>query len=98
MKKISEILGLSIDDPSVMVAAKAQTVMRRWEEAVGPTLAEHSTPDRFEHGVVWVAASGSSWAQELRLRQTQILARLNAMAGEDDLFQKVRVGTRRPRV
>ena len=98
MKRISEILGKAVDDPGVMQAAQAQAVMRRWEEAVGATLAEHSCPDRFDHGVVWVAATGSSWAQELRLRQTQILARLNSMAGEDDLFKKIRVGTRRPQV
>ncbi|MCU0315036.1 MAG: DUF721 domain-containing protein [Fimbriimonadaceae bacterium] len=94
MKRLSEVLAGSLDRPEVLKAAKAQMVMRRWEEVVGPTLAEHCQPERYDHGTVWVRASGSAWAQEIRTRQEDIVSRLNQLAQESGLFMNLRVGVR----
>jgi predicted nucleic acid-binding Zn ribbon protein len=67
--------------------------MRRWPEIVGPILAKHSHPERYDRGTLWIAASGSAWAQELRLGQELILGRLNEAVGET-LFTGIRVGVR----
>lgn len=91
MKRLSEILPGALGKPEVLRAARAMRALRRWDAVVGSTLAAKSAPDRFDHGVVWVAAAGSAWAQELRMRREAILAKLNAVAGEPSLFRDIRV-------
>src|SRR5688572_33369705 len=77
-----------------MRKARAQRILRRWEEAVGKGLASKSWPDRYERGTVWVAVQGSAWAQELRMIKDRILEKLSEMAGEPGLFVDVRFGVR----
>lgn len=97
MKPISQLMRETIDQKEILRGAEAQRAMREWATVVGETLATHTLPERFDHGVLWVAASGSAWAQELRLRRETVVARLNEIAGESDLFTDIRVGTRKPR-
>lgn len=96
MKKIGDMLGGSIGHVEVLRAARAQRVIRHWPEIVGEFLASKSVPDRYERGTLWVAASGSAWAQEIRMQQVEVLEKLNAYAGSE-LFTALRVGTRPPR-
>lgn len=96
MKRLSDLLGVSLPEKGVLRTARAQSVLRRWSEIVGAVLAEKSTPERYDRGTVWVAAAGSAWAQEIALRKELILGRMNAMAGEE-LFEDLRVGAREPR-
>ncbi|MBL8048621.1 MAG: DUF721 domain-containing protein [Chthonomonas sp.] len=90
------MLGDSVAQAEVLRAARAQQILRHWPEVVGEFLASKCVPDRFERGTLWIAASGSAWAQELRLQQADILAKLNAYAGTS-LFLALRIGTRTPR-
>jgi predicted nucleic acid-binding Zn ribbon protein len=93
MKKVHGLLGGALGRPEVLKAARAQIAMRKWSEVVGEAIAAKSMPDRYDHGTLWVVASGSAWAQEIRLRKEEIMARLNEIAGEH-LFTDVRVGVR----
>ena len=87
------LIGRAVGRPEVLKRLHAQIVFRRWEECVGPVLASKSAPERFEGGTLWVAVSGASWAQELRMRKREILGRLNEFAG-DELFKDARFGVR----
>lgn len=78
----------------VLRMAQAHTILRDWEAIVGPGLAERSQPDRYERGTVWVAVTGSAWAQELRMIKPQILSRLAERAGNAELFRDIRFGVR----
>lgn len=80
----------AIGSPEILRAARANGVMNRWGEAVGEILAERSEIVKFDHGTLIVAAYGSAWAQEIRLREHQILDRMNSLAGEK-LFVSLRV-------
>ncbi|MBX3113686.1 MAG: DUF721 domain-containing protein [Fimbriimonadaceae bacterium] len=91
LKRLSDILPEVFADGDVPKAARANIVMRQWEDAVGEILSKHSKPDRYDHGVIWVETTGSAWAQELRMRQTEILAKLNELAGERGLFLELKV-------
>jgi len=90
MKRLSDVLGTVFADSDVPNAARANIVMRQWSSAVGDILAMHSTPDRYDHGVLWVEATGSAWAQEIRMSQGIILDKMNEIAGEV-LFREIRV-------
>lgn len=56
-------------------------VFGRWPQIVGPELAEHTTPQTFEDGVLVVAADSTSWATQLRLLAASLVKRLNEDLG-----------------
>jgi len=94
MKKLGSIIREAVGRDEVLRMARAQRALRNWSEIVGPDLARRSQPDRFERGTVWVAVTGSAWAQELRMIKDRILERLCEVSGERDLFKDVRFGVR----
>lgn len=96
MRKVSDMLRDSLGKPEVLRAARAQVVLRHWPDVVGEFLASKCLPDRFDHGTLWVAATGSAWAQEIRLQKQSLIDKLNEHAGET-LFVQIRVGVRPPR-
>jgi hypothetical protein len=48
-----------------------------WREIVGDILAERSTPEKYEHHVLFVRVSNPTWMQELVLIKPQIISRMN---------------------
>lgn len=90
MKSISDVMDSYWGKSQLLKTAKAQIVMRRWPEVVGPLLAAQTTPVKYRNGTLFVTCKGSAWANELRLRTEEIIDRLNTMA-EDDLFKSLRV-------
>jgi predicted nucleic acid-binding Zn ribbon protein len=97
MKRLSDILPGALGRAQVLRTARAQIAMRHWESVVGELLAKHTTPDRYDKGTLWVCASGSAWAQELRLHKDEIIRRLNECAASEQLFCDLRVGVRQSR-
>jgi predicted nucleic acid-binding Zn ribbon protein len=94
MKKLAFIIPDAVGRDEILRMARAQRALRRWSDIVGPELAKRSQPDRFERGTVWVAVTGSAWAQELRMIKEKILERLRDACQEKDLFKDVRFGVR----
>jgi hypothetical protein len=50
-----------------------------WREIVGDLLAERSTPEKYEHHVLFVRVSNSTWMQELVLIKPRIISRMNSL-------------------
>ncbi len=48
-----------------------------WKNIVGELLAERSAPEKYEHHVLFVKVTNSTWMQELILIKPMILSRLN---------------------
>jgi hypothetical protein len=94
MNPIQNLLNSTVMPPEVLKAARAISVMRKWELVVGKDMANRSWPERFDHGTIWVAVTGSAWAQELRMQKDEIIARLNTIADEPGLFMNARFGVR----
>ena len=59
-------------EPATLLAG----VQRAWPDAVGEAIAREATPVAERSGVVTVACSSSSWAQELDLLAAQILTKM----------------------
>ncbi|MDS2173403.1 MULTISPECIES: DUF721 domain-containing protein [unclassified Nesterenkonia] len=49
------------------------SVIARWDQLVGPQVAAHCRPERFEDGVVDVACDSTAWATNLKLMQPQLM-------------------------
>lgn len=94
MRKVGHMISPAIGREEVIRAARAHKVLRDWPLIVGEDLASRSFPDRYDHGTVWVAVTGSAWAQELRMQKDQILEKLTEKAAEPGLFVNIRFGVR----
>ncbi|CAL9486045.1 hypothetical protein SUDANB120_03152 [Streptomyces sp. enrichment culture] len=57
-------------------------VMERWPEIVGPEIAAHCEPERYEERELFVRCDSSAWAAQLKLLAPQLVARLNADLGQ----------------
>lgn len=94
MNPIQHLINSAVVPPEILRAARAISTMKKWELVVGREMAARSWPERYDHGTLWVAVTGSAWAQELRMQKDEILSRLNSVAGEENLFVSVRFGVR----
>jgi predicted nucleic acid-binding Zn ribbon protein len=59
----------------------AAMVLARWDELVGPELAEHCRPASLLEGELVLVAESSAWATQLRLLTRTLQARLTAQVG-----------------
>lgn len=53
----------------------------QWGRIVGEDIAAHATPERLEDGVLYVRASSTAWATQLRLVAADILRKIAAAMG-----------------
>ena len=57
-------------------------VFGRWPAVVGSNIADHATPTNLREGVLTVAAESTAWATQLRIIQSQVLAKIAAEVGD----------------
>ncbi|WP_019932004.1 DUF721 family protein [Nocardia sp. BMG111209] len=57
-------------------------VFGRWPTVVGEDIASHATPISLTDGVLSVQAESTAWATQLRMLQSQLLAKINAAVGQ----------------
>ncbi|MBR9975410.1 MAG: DUF721 domain-containing protein [Bacteroidetes bacterium] len=60
-----------------------QRLIHQWPELVGPAIATHATPQRLRGGVLWLQVEDAAWRQELSLMRRELIAKINAWAGEE---------------
>ena len=54
----------------------------QWPTVVGSEIADHATPTALRDGVLSVTAESTAWATQLRLIQSQVLAKIAAEVGD----------------
>ncbi|WP_269937656.1 DUF721 domain-containing protein [Arthrobacter sp. HY1533] len=57
------------------------SVMTRWDALVGPDIAAHCQPESFEATTLHVRCDSTSWATQLRLLSSSLLARFDEELG-----------------
>ena len=57
-------------------------VFGKWSEVVGDQIAEHAAPSVLRDGVLTVVAESTAWATQLRMVQSQLLAKIAAAVGD----------------
>lgn len=58
------------------------SVLGQWTIVVGADIADHATPTGLRDGVLTIAAESTAWATQLRMMQSQILAKIAAAVGD----------------
>ena len=57
-------------------------VFGRWRSVVGDQIAAHASPTSLHEGVLTVSAESTAWATQLRMVQSQLLAKIAAAVGD----------------
>ncbi|BBY39862.1 UPF0232 protein [Mycobacterium mantenii] len=57
------------------------TVLGNWATVVGHQIADHAVPTALNEGVLSVTAESTAWATQLRMIQSQLLAKIAAAVG-----------------
>jgi len=57
------------------------TVLGNWAAVAGQQIADHATPTALNEGVLSVSAESTAWATQLRMIQSQLLAKIAAAVG-----------------
>lgn len=95
-----ELLGANmrhlLEDRGWNVDVSAGAVMGRWDELVGPTVAEHAQPVTFTDGVLTVRATSTAWATQLTLMASSLIGSIEAAIGEGVVTELNVVGPAAP--
>ena len=54
----------------------------QWADVVGEQIAEHAQPASLRDGILSVTAESTAWATQLRMVQSQLLAKIAAAVGD----------------
>ncbi len=60
-------------------------VHERWDEVVGAEVAPHAKPLGIDHGRLKIGVDSAGWASHLRWSEAEILARLAALVGANEV-------------
>jgi predicted nucleic acid-binding Zn ribbon protein len=66
-------------------ASTLARVQEVWESTLGPAIAQSARPTSERAGVLTVTCEAAVWAQELELMAAQLIPRLNAALGGEDI-------------
>jgi len=77
-KRLGTELDAVLERLGLARAIERHSVFREWEERVGPEIARAARPHRVDGDTLIVRVASSAWLNELSLRQTELLGRLNA--------------------
>jgi predicted nucleic acid-binding Zn ribbon protein len=94
---LSTALDGLLGDQGWRTAAAIGSVFGRWDQLVGPDVAAHTRPERFNGGELVVIADSAAWATQVRLLTSAVLRRLNEELGHGTVTRVVVRGPAPPR-
>lgn len=93
---LSELVAQVLDRQSAPgTTSPGRQVVRVFDafRHIGPPVADHAAPVRFQHGILTLAVDSPCWLTELRFLQSEVLDRLNSRLGTKTVHSiKLRLG------
>jgi hypothetical protein len=90
LRKVADILESMGSRREYHDGYHRSAALELWASAVGPTLSQMSFPSGFDDDTLLVTAGHPAVAMEIRSRSSEILGKLNGLAGRA-LFTRIRV-------
>ena len=78
---LSRAVHRLVDAKGWAADVNVRTLLARWALLVGPSLAEHSRPERYADSELTVRTDSTAWATQLRNMAPQLVAMLNDQLG-----------------
>ena len=82
MKPIKTVLNTYLFKTGLDVGVNQQQAVNIWPKIVGKKIAENTTAQDVEHGVLIVRVASPIWAQELQFQKKEVLFKINAALGK----------------
>lgn len=82
-KSLGDALDELIENLGIKKKLREQNVFDFWDSAVGERIAQVARPTRIAKGTLFVTVTSGVWRNELSLRKTEILGRLNEVLEEE---------------
>ncbi|WP_436790558.1 DUF721 domain-containing protein [Yinghuangia sp. YIM S10712] len=79
---LRRVMGRMIAERGWQTPAAVHGVIGRWTEIVGPGIAAHCVPERFEDGRLVVRTDSDNYATHVRWLAPRLLARINQELGD----------------
>jgi len=81
-----ELLGSAVEKLVIESGWEQESSMAKllnsWAQIVGPEIADHCVPAGFEEGTLRLTAESTAWATQLRMLQSQIMAKIAGEVGD----------------
>ncbi len=89
MEHIKGILINLWSFPSWKLRLEAAEILDKWEEIVGPVIANVARPRAFSQGILTIEVEDSIWMNRLHFEEKRIISLLNERCGKE-LFAQIR--------
>ena len=89
MKTIKSILEDVFKKQNLESRLKGYHAFDVWEDVVGPRVARHTQPKRFQDHMLWVVVDSTVWMQQLAFLEGKIKEKLNQAVGSP-MIEKIR--------
>jgi hypothetical protein len=82
MKKIEDILHITIKNMGLQKKYNAQSVIVHWKKIVGDDISAHAYPVLVQSGILVIAVNNSVWCHHLSMMKESIIAKINSFVNE----------------
>lgn len=79
--RLRDLLSSAGERLGLPAAVETGLLWRRWQEIVGPSIAQHAEPTSLRRGVLRVRADSPAWATEIGYLRDEIVRRANSAIG-----------------
>lgn len=80
---IGGVIAQVLEDLGATAGARVARIAERWDEALGPEIAQHCRPTGLRGAVLEVSVDSSVWCQQLQLQAPLMLEALRSTFGGD---------------
>ncbi|MGH3328692.1 MAG: DUF721 domain-containing protein, partial [Streptomycetales bacterium] len=81
-QRLGAAIARLVGDRGWETSAAVAGVTGRWAEVVGPDVAAHCVPERFDDGELVVRTDSTAWATQVRFLAPRLVHRLNDELGQ----------------
>lgn len=85
MQELKKIIGRFLKKNGLEKGVNQNKALLIWKEIVGKTIADNTSPEKVEHGILTVKTKNSSWRQELLFKKQEIIEKLNKSLGDNTI-------------
>jgi len=82
MKKMADIIPMTIKNLNLQKKYNAQSVIVHWKEIVGDDISAHAYPVIVQSGILIVGVNNSVWCHHLSMMKENIMDKINSFIGE----------------
>ena len=83
MQSLKQVLSIYLHKTGLAKGVAQNSAIHFWDDVVGKAVANNTTAESVEYGVLSVKTSTPAWRQELLFQKEEILVKLNKRIGKN---------------